>query len=290
MEKNRNLKFVFFGTPEVASETLEILKEHDYLPSLIVTAPDKPKGRKMVITPPPVKVWALNQSKLGSGQALENIPILQPEKLDDKFFFQLSTFNFQLFIVVAYGKIMPEKLINLPKMGSINIHYSLLPKYRGASPVESAILLGETETGVSIQKMEYKMDSGPILASEKTIINPDEKAPELRERLIKIGGELLVKILPDFIEGKIKLIPQDETRATFCKKIKKEDGLIDLNDNPIKNYNKFRAYTTWPRTYFLKEGKRIIITDAKLENGVFEILKVIPENGKEIKYNFISSN
>jgi len=188
------------------------------------------------------------------------------------------------FLVVAYGKIIPEDIINMPKLGSINIHYSLLPKYRGASPVESAILNGETETGITIQKMEYRLDTGPIIIQEKVEINPEEKAGDLRKRLIKIGGELLVKILPDFVDGKVKLTPQNENEATYCKKIKKEDGEIDLNADPIKNYNKFRAYATWPRTFFFKDGKRIIITDATLENGEFKILKIIPEGGKEINY------
>lgn len=282
---NKNIKFAFFGTPDVASETLEILKENGYLPSFIVTSPDKPKGRKMVITPPPVKVWAEKN----------NIQYLQPEKIDEEFIYNLKPITYDLFIVVAYGKILPEGIINLPNFGSINIHYSLLPKYRGASPVESAILNGENETGVTIQKMEYKMDSGPIIAQEKVAIFPDEKAPDLRERLIKIGGELLVKILPDYIENKMKLISQDESYATFCKKIKKEDGLIDLNDNSIKNYNKFRAYATWPRTFFFarrslgeggfQNGKRIIITDAKLEDNKFIIKKIIPENRKEADYS-----
>jgi len=293
---NKKLNFAFFGTPDVASETLEILKENGYLPSLIVTSPDKPKGRKMLITPPPVKIWAIEN----------NISVLQPEKLDQKEICDVlrtlgsrdgdgqrkfSAENFcgeqniiNLFLVVAYGKILPEKLINLPKLGSLNIHYSLLPKYRGASPVESAILNGDIETGVTIQKMEFKMDAGPIVAQEKIFIHSNEKTPDLRKRLIKIGGELLVKTLPIYIENKIKLIPQNEIEATYCKKIKKEDGLIDLNDSPIKNYNKYRAYAIWPRTYFFKNGKRIIVTKAKLENDEFIIEKIIPENGKEIYY------
>ncbi len=307
---DKKFNFVFWGTPDVASETLEILKENGYMPSLIITAPDKPQGRKMIITPPPVKVWAMENK----------IPYLQPEKLKKEEIWnalgtlgrsdgdgqrKFSAENFRgeqsipdfflidpkkieslpdLFLVVAYGKIIPEDIINFPKFGSINIHYSLLPKYRGASPVESAILNGDIETGVSIQKMEYKMDTGPVIAQEKIEIESDEKAGELRKRLIKIGGELLVKILPDFVDGKAKLTPQDENKATYCKKIKKEDGEIDLNDDGVKNYNKFRAYATWPRTFFFKNNKRIIITEAKLENGEFKILKVIPEGGKQINY------
>ena len=314
---NKNINFVFFGTPDVASETLGILKQNGYTPSLIVTAPDRPQGRKMLIMPPPVKVWAIEN----------NIPYIQPELLNQKEIWDVlrtlgrsdgkdsrksSAEDFcgeqnipDLFLVVAYGKIMPEGLLNLPKFGSLNIHYSLLPKYRGASPVESAILAGDEETGISIQKMIYEMDAGPIVAQEKVKILPDEKAPELRSRLIKIGGKLLVKILDTtpllFGHSPLSggnLTPQDETKATYCKKIKKEDGLINLNDLAVKPpselYNKFRAYATWPRTFFFsakggsasggKDNKRIIITDAKLENGVFKILKIIPEGGKEIEY------
>jgi len=274
--EQKDLKFAFWGTPEVASETLEILKQAGYLPSLIVTAPDRPQGRKMIVTPPPVKVWAEQNS----------IPYIQPEKVSQKEIQDvLRTLDPHFFLVVAYGKILPEEILNLPRLGSLNIHYSLLPKYRGASPVESAILNGDTETGVTIQKMEFKMDSGPIVAQEKVAILPDEKAPDLRERLIRIGGDLLVKILPDFAAEKIIPNAQNESEATFCYKIKKEDGLVDLaTESPSELYNKFRAYFHWPRIFFFKDGKRIIITDAKLKNGELKILKVIPEGGKEQAY------
>lgn len=285
----KNINFVFWGTPDVSSGTLEILKKNGYLPSLVVTSPDKPQGRKMIITPPPVKVWAIEN----------NIPYVQPEKLTEPLSIflsreshsELEEAKYDFFLVVAYGKIMPKEILNMPKLGSINVHYSLLPKYRGASPVESAILNGDTETGVSIQKMEFKMDSGPILAEEKIEILPDEKTPELRSRLIKIGGELLVKTLPEFIAGKIEEIPQNENEATFCKKIKKEDGLIDLNGDAGRNYNKFRAYAHWPRVFFFKNNKRIIITDAALEDGLFVVKKVLPEGKKEIGYeDFVRIN
>jgi methionyl-tRNA formyltransferase len=275
MSNNKKLNFIFWGTPDVASKTLDILKENGHIPSLIITAPDRPQGRKMIITPPPVKVWSIEN----------NVPYIQPENIRES----KNTFWADISIVVAYGKIIPEEILNTPKLGSINIHYSLLPKYRGASPVESAILNGEKETGVTIQKMEYKMDSGPIIAEEKTSIGQDEKAFELRTRLIKIGGELLVKILPDFIDGKIKLIPQDERQASFCTKIKKEDGLVDIEKESAEIlYNKFRAYAVWPRIFFFKNNKRRIITDATLEdqngNKQFVIKKIIPEGGKEIDY------
>lgn len=270
----KKINFVFFGTPEVASETLEILQGNGYVPSLIVTTPDGRKGRGLRSQASPVAVFA----------GKNNIPCLKPETLNEEFTLKLSAFSFQLLVVVAYGKIMPEKILNMPILGSLNIHYSLLPKYRGASPVESAILSGETETGITVQKMEFKMDRGSIVAQKKVPILPDEKAPDLRKRLIKIGGELLVKTLPDFIDGQKKAIPQNENEATYCRKIKKEDGLMDLNDDPMKNYNKFRAYASWPRIFFFKNGKRIIITKAKLEDGKFLIEKIIPESGKEMDY------
>ena len=297
------LNFAFWGTPDVASETLEILKENGYMPSLIITSPDAKRGRGLYLQASPVALFA-EQNK---------IPCLKPEKLTDgkkeEIYNVLRTLgrsdgdgqrkfsaeNFRgeqniidFFLIVAYGKILPEKIINMPKFGSINIHYSLLPKYRGASPVESAILNGETETGVTIQKMAFKLDSGPIMAQEKVAILSDEKAPELRQRLIKLGGELLVKILQTpsasghspFTGGE----EQDESKATYCKKINKEDGLLNLNDEAVKNYNKFRAYASWPRTFFFKNGKRVIITKVRLENNKFIIEKIIPENGKEINY------
>ena len=299
------INFIFWGTPDVASETLEILKQNGLIPSLIVTSPNAPKGRGLRVEASPVALFAEQN----------NITCLKPKILEkEEIWNVLRTLgrkggdgqrkflakNFRgeqnipdFFLVVAYGKIIPENILNIPKLGSINAHYSLLPKYRGASPVESAILNGDTETGITIQKMIYKMDAGDIIAQEKIEIGNDEKAGDLRKRLIKIGGELLVKILPEFIEGKIKTIPQDEKEVTFCKKIKKEEGLINLNDDGILNYNKFRAYAVWPRTFFLArrslgEGgfqtRRIIITKAKLENSKFVIEKVLPEGKKEISY------
>ena len=283
-----NLNFIFWGTPEVASETLEILKKAGYLPSLVITAPDKPQGRKMLITLPPVKVWAIKNK----------IQYLQPEKLK-KLNLETDlvvgvpslgtpTTKFDLFIVVAYGKIIPEEILNLPKLGSINIHYSLLPKYRGASPVESAILNGDKVTGVSVQKMNYKMDTGSVIAVEKVEIDENEKAPKLRKRLIKIGGELLVRTLPNFINGRITETVQNESQATYCKKIKKGDGLVDLEASPPSElYNKFRAYSAWPRIFFFRRNlsagrqERIIITDASLEDGQFVIKNVLPEGKKE---------
>ena len=280
------IKFAFFGTPEIAAETLEILKNNGFFPALIVTSPDRSQGRHMILTPPPVKIWAEKN----------NILVLQPEKLDKNLIIE----SFDLFIVVAYGKIFPEWLINMPRHGTVNIHYSLLPKYRGASPVQTAILNGDSKTGVTIQKMVKELDAGPIIAQEKVAINPDEKTPELLERLTKVGGELLAQTLPDYVEGKILLKEQDHSQATSCRKIKKEDGLIpDPRESALGPresamlYNKFRAFFEWPRTYFIRDNpldpargkQRIIIADAKMENGKFKIKKILPEGKNEIAYS-----
>src|SRR3990167_11359803 len=168
MNKEDKSNFVFFGTPDVAAETLEILKGAGFMPSLIVTSPDTRSGRGMQMQASPVAKFA-EENKITCYKNLENIP------------------EADLFVVVAYGKILSEKIINTPKNGSINIHYSLLPKYRGAAPVESAILAGETETGVTIQKMVYKMDAGPILAQERTKILSTEISTELKRLLTKLG-------------------------------------------------------------------------------------------------------
>jgi methionyl-tRNA formyltransferase len=273
--QTNNLQFVFFGTGDVSKETLDILKENGYIPSFIVTSPDRPQGRKMILTPPLVKVWAEEN----------NILYIQPEKLDTEITEKLKSLNSDLFIVVAYGKIMSEEIIKVPRLGSINIHYSILPRWRGASPVESALLNGDKVTGITIQQMEYRMDTGPVIALEKLEIGKDKKAQELRKRLIKAGGSLLVKMLPTILDGKLQPTVQEEEEATYCKKIKKEDGLVDIvKEDPEVLYNKFRAYAHWPRIFYFKEGKRIIISDASLEDGKFVIKKVIPEGKKEITW------
>jgi len=282
MEK---LNFVFFGTPTVASQTLDILAKNGYVPSIIITSPDKPAGRGLKMTPTPVSDWAQKN----------NIECLKPEKIDQEFTLKLSTFNFQLFVVVAYGKILPEVVINAPKLGTINIHYSLLPKYRGASPLEACLLNGDEETGVSIQQMEYKLDSGAILAEEKLEISINETKEEIREDLIKLGANVLCDILPEIQQKKIIPKKQNEANATFCTKIKKEDGEIDINGNSKENWNKYRAFSGWPGTFFFIEKNekkiRCKITKAKLENNQFVVEKIIPESKKEISYeDFLKQN
>jgi len=268
---SNNLKFAFFGGEPLSLPTLDKLYRDGLVPSLIVSNSDRPQGRYLEITPPPAAIWAKEH----------NIPLLQSEKLNREDFDK----DFDFFVVVSYGKIIPKEILELPKLGTINIHPSLLPAYRGPSPIVSAILNGDAETGITIIKIDEELDHGPILAQEKIKLSLNELAQDLEKILAELGGEMLVKVIPLFIDNKLSPREQDHSQATFTKKIKKEDGLIDLNDDGIKNYNKFRAYATWPRTFFFKDGKRIIITKAKLENGNFVIEKILPEGKKEIPYN-----
>jgi methionyl-tRNA formyltransferase len=187
---------------------------------------------------------------------------------------------------------MPQALLDIAPM--YNVHYSLLPRWRGATPVESAILAGDTETGVAIQKIVYKLDAGPIVALEKTTIGPDETTPELRGRLNTIAARMLVDLMPALADGNPTASEQDESAATHCGKMTKEDGLLDLSDDGIVNYRKYRAYALWPRTYtfFERDGKRIraIITKAHLENSTFVIDTIKPEGKGEMPYaDFVRS-
>jgi len=280
-----NFKFAFWGTPEVSSKTLDILFNDGYIPKIIITSPESRSGRGMHINKTPVEVWAIEH----------NIKCLKPEKINDDFIKEFNNFNIDLSIVVAYGKILPENIIKLPKLGTINIHYSLLPKYRGASPLEGALLNGDTTTGISIQQMVFKLDSGPIIKEIEVPIDIDVTKEELRASLIKLGGEALCDVLPDIYNQNINPKYQEEEKATFCKKIKKEDGLINPSINQKENYNKYRAFYGWPGVYFFikKDNKdiRIKIVKAKYENDSFIIERVIPEGKKEISYkDFLKSN
>lgn len=268
-------RLIFFGTPELVIPILDELEKERLAPALVVTGEDRPKGRKLIVTPPPPKVWA----------EARGIKVLQPKKLDEEFVRMIEGVKPDISVVVAYGKILPERLLDIPKFGMLNVHYSLLPKYRGATPVESAILNGEKETGISIQKMVFALDAGPIVAEERTAILENETAPELRTRLNDLAKKLLPKVIRQVAEGLGTYREQEHGKATSTKKIKKEDGLIDPNGDPETNHRKFRAYFGWPGTYFFQNGKRMIIKDAKLVDGKFVIKRVLPESGHEKNYD-----
>lgn len=271
-----NIPFVFFGTPTFATTILDELSSQGFLPSCIVTTPDKPQGRTLQLTPSPVKVWALSH----------NIKILQPETITDEIIEALRKESPLVGIVAAYGKILPVPLLDLFPKGILNVHPSLLPKYRGSSPVEAAIVAGDPTTGVSIMLLDSRMDHGPILAQEELAITPHSKAPELETLLAYRGGALLAKMLTLWIHDECSATPQDDTHATYTKKITKLQGDISTISNEESKYRHFCAYYGWPGSYFIHpKAGRVKITDAELTNGVFIIKKVIPEGKREMSYD-----
>lgn len=266
--KIANSKILFFGTPDVSASVLEALIQAGYEIKAVITNPDKAVGRKHIITPSPVKVLAEKH----------NIEVLQPESLKG-----FTVPEADIAIVVAYGKIIPQTIIDSFSLGMLNIHYSLLPKYRGASPVEHAILGGDEKTGVAIQKLVFKLDAGPIVAMQELPIDNEVTTPELKQRLTDEGIKLLLETLPKYVSGEITPTEQDETLATHCGKISKEDGEIKLSDPEKEKWLKYRAYFGWPGIFYFDENnKRIKITLATFENEKFIIKKIIPEGKKEI--------
>jgi len=207
----------------------------------VITAPDKPVGRRQVFTPSPVKKWALEA----------NFSVLEPDKIrKPEWVAKIKELNPDLIILTAFGQIIPQEILDAPKYKALNIHPSLLPKYRGASPIQSVILNGDTEAGVCLMVMDAEMDHGPILEiSEFQILNPKISYTELSEGLSNLGSELLIKTLPDYIDGKIIPQEQDHTQATFCKLIKKEDGKIDWNKSAQETERQIRAFQEWPTAY-----------------------------------------
>jgi len=286
----------FFGTSHFSVRILEHLEKESLLPSLIVTAPDARSGRKLILTPPPVKVWATER----------DIEIIQPESLKE-IPSELALKNFDLFIVVSYGKIIPKSILDIPEAGTLNVHPSLLPKLRGASPIQSAILNDEKETGVTIMLLDEEMDHGPIIAQAS--VSVDNWPPQfemLEDVLASVGGELLVDTILPWINGDIKPEEQNHHEATYVDKIKKEDGLLDLSADAYKNFLKIRGLGNWPGTYFFvnrpslsadkagdkagsktgKNGKkiRVKIKSADYENNKLIIKRVVPEGKKEMDY------
>ena len=214
------MKFVFFGTPEFAAIILEKLINAGFAPQAIVCNPDRPAGRKKIITAPPVKKLLIEKFKD------LKIEILQPEKSDDDLIAQILNYKTDIFIIAAYGRIVPEKILKIPRLGSIGVHPSLLPKYRGPSPIQSAILNGEEITGTTVFLMDEKVDHGPILATSQLPIATNDNYKLLMKKLAELSADLLIEILPD-IEEKIKNAkPQNESLVTYTKKFKSEDAFI----------------------------------------------------------------
>ena len=269
-----NLKFIFFGTPEFSTIVLDELKNAGYLPSLIITAPDKPVGRKQILTPPPAKVW-------GEKNNIELWQVHHPKGIIEK----LKERPEELYIVASYGYILPQELLDIPKYGVLNVHTSLLPKYRGASPIESAILNGDKETGSTIMKMVYKMDAGPTLNQSIIPLNNTITKPELFEILAHDGGKLLAETLEPYIKGEILEQEQDEAQASYCGKLSKEDANLTNIKSDLEKWNRYRAFYGWPGSFIFDGELRLKITKARFENGKFIIERIIPAGKKEMEYS-----
>ena len=245
------MNIVFMGTPDYAVRTLEEIIAAGHKVSAVFAQPDKPVGRKHNLTPPPVKVCAEGH----------NIPVFQPESLkNDEVYSTLKEINPDIIVVVAYGKLLPENILNLPKYGCVNGHASLLPKYRGASPIQWCIVCGETVTGVTTMYMNKGMDTGDILEQQTVEIGNAETAEELFERLSVISAELMVSTLEKLEKGEITPKMQDESKATYAPIIKKEMAFVDFESKTANEVNcAARGYYSWPCAHFFLDGKRIKI-------------------------------
>ncbi len=273
------MRYIFFGSPRFAALILEHLIASGIPPAHIVANPDRPAGRKKVITSPPVKALAEKHS----------IPVSQPDTLS-KYRLPVSDDSFDFAVVAAYSKIIPESLLAQFPRGAIGVHPSLLPKYRGASPIQSAVLNGETETGVSLFLMDAHVDHGPVLVQEKIAIGETETYLELHDRLAKISGGLLQKTLPDFLAGKLKPQEQNHAEATATKKLGAEDGYIapELLEAAQREggktarviFNMIRALATEPGVWTMFHGKRVKLLEAELVPQGTLMLRAIQEEGK----------
>ncbi|MBC7498278.1 methionyl-tRNA formyltransferase [Candidatus Gracilibacteria bacterium] len=244
------MRIGFFGTPSLAATVLANLTgAPDIDVIFVVTNPDKPFGRDQMMRASPVKELAI----------MNSIPVLQPTKIRDntEFFDQLREYDCDYFIVVAYGRILPLELLHIPSKMCINVHGSLLPAYRGASPIQSALLNGEKETGVTIMEMSEGMDEGDMLKVRTIEIDPTETSESLFAKFALVSGPTLIQTLRELETGGITPLPQDPAVATYCKKIDKEDGLIDWSKSAKEIYQMWQAYTPWPGIYTKYEGKRL---------------------------------
>ena len=276
------MRYAFFGSPEFAAIVLGRLLDADLLPVAVVCNPDRPSGRKKTLTPPPVKVLA----------EARGIPAFQPEELSE---LALPP-DLDVMVVAAYAKMIPDGMLKMPRLGTIGVHPSLLPRHRGASPIQSAMLAGDAETGVTLSLLDEKMDHGPVLASRRT--DTDSKTfPELREELAALGGELLAETLPAYLENRLKPEPQDQTLATFTKKFIAQDGFVppaDLEsalrggspDAAFALERKIRALNPEPGVWTsgwsapelgVAPEKRIKLLNAKIKDGSLVLTRIQAE-------------
>ena len=251
-------RVVFMGSPEFSLPVLSMLAKQFHVVG-VVTQPDRPAGRNRQLTPPPVKTLA---AELG-------LPCIQPERLKEPAAWeQLQAWKPDLIVVAAFGQILRQNVLDLPPKGCINVHASLLPRWRGAAPIQAAILAGDRQTGVTIMKMDAGVDTGDIITQRAIDIFPDDTATTLGSRLSSLGSQLLGEVLPDYLDGKTTLTPQDNQLATYASMLKKEEGLLDFSQPADALERKVRAFDPWPGAYFYWEETMIKIRRAEVATAV----------------------
>lgn len=250
-------RIVFMGTPAFAVQTLEaLIREYEVIG--VVTQPDRPAGRNQQIQMSPVKQIALNHQ----------IPVFQPEKIrHPDAISELKQWQADVYVVAAFGQILPQSVLDIPPHGSINVHASLLPRWRGAAPIQAAIRTGDKETGVTIMKMDAGLDTGPMVLQRSIAITEDETGATLHDKLAKLGADLLLEALPDFLSGKILPQPQPQAGMTYAPMVKKEEGNIDWSRPAVEIERLIRAFTPWPGTYSSWKNQPIKILGGKAISG-----------------------
>ncbi len=273
------MKILFMGTPDYAVGALEAILEAGYEVIAVVTQPDKPVGRGKEMQYPPVKECALRHG----------IEVFQPVKVRAaEAAAVLRGYHADLFVVAAFGQILSQEILDMPKYGCINIHASLLPKYRGAAPIQWAILDGEPYTGITIMQMNEGIDTGDILTSAKVFIEPEETGDSLFEKMCKAGAELCVQTLPLIEQGSLTPIRQDETQATYAKKLNKSFGKIDWNEPAIVIERKIRGLNSWPSAYTTYHGKQLKLWKAAIKENASEIADLKPGTIAEVDRDFFT--
>jgi methionyl-tRNA formyltransferase len=249
------LRVAFFGTPDFAVPTLDALLASRHEVVVVVTQPDRPRGRGQKLAFAPVKTRA----------ASAGVPILQPSKLKDASFVDaFNAFNPDLGVVAAYGRILPAALITSPRLGMINVHASLLPRYRGPAPIHRAVIAGETVTGVTIMRVVEALDAGPMMAVAERPIGSDETSQEVERSLAAIGADLLVSVVEQLAAGQAREVPQDERLATYANRIAREDGLLDWSLPAAAIHNLVRGLVPWPHAFTFLAGARLIVIQSKV--------------------------
>ncbi len=250
------MRVVFMGTPAFAVPSLEALDDSDHEVVGVVTQPDRPRGRGQAVVPPPVKERALARG----------LPVQQPVKLKSpEFLRQLSEWKPDVIAVTAFGRILPKTILDLPPMGCVNVHGSLLPEYRGAAPIQWALICGDSATGITTMLMDEGMDTGAVLLQQPVPIEPDETSLELGARLAKVGGTLLVETLTRLAEHSVVPREQDHARATLAPLLKKEDGVIDWTQSATEIANRVRGLSPWPGSYTFHHEDRLIIWKVRVD-------------------------